>query len=100
MKYDEMPIQLCSEYKNIIILAGVEFRDSELDWMYENGVRYIVKGRCLYKIRYSRNYQKLYSAQKIFTLEKPKTNRGRCFLLTANEVNRSYKNLFPELIES
>ena len=100
MKYHEIPLSVFGDFESTIKLAGIEYTDTELDWMWQNGIRYIVKGRYLYEIRWSFNYLPHYYVHKIFTFETPQVGRGRHWDLTAHEVNVSYRQFgVPELYE-
>lgn len=100
MKYYEMPLSVWSQPREEIRLAcGCEFTKKELEWMWENGVRYIVKQKSLFEICYSRNYEPHFYSHKIFTFPVPHTDRGRSWYLTAEECNFSYiKEGMPELL--
>ena len=56
MTIQNMPSSVYADMRNTTTVAGIEFTCKEIEWMYENGVRYIVKGDKLYEIRYSKNY--------------------------------------------
>ena len=78
---------------------AVDFTDKEINWMWENGVKYIVKGNKLYEIRFSKNYEPHFYAHKIFTFNEPQTHRGRYWAMTAEEVNTSHaKDGVPTLL--
>lgn len=99
MTIQNMPSSVYADMRNTTTVAGIEFTCKEIEWMYENGVRYIVKGDKLYEIRYSKNYEKHYYAHKIFTFNEPQTYRGRYWAMTAEEVNTSHaKDGVPTLI--
>ena len=99
MKIQEMPISVYAAPYNIITLAGIEFTNKGIEWMWENGVKYIVKYNKLYEIRYSQNYDPHFYAHKIFTFDEPQTHRGRYWAMTAEEVNTSHaKDGVPTLI--
>ena len=95
-----MPLNVYDSLDDVIRLAcGNEFTKKELEWMWENGVRYIVKQKSLYEICYSQNYQPHFYSHKIFTFPVAHSDRGRSWYLTAEECNRSYiKEGMPELL--
>lgn len=97
MKFNEIPLGLYYSGR-IIKLEGIEYTEKMLDWMFENGVKYILKWKTLYQLMYSSNYEPHYYLIKIFTFSEPKTMRGRHWDLTAKEVNVSHsKDGVPEL---
>lgn len=99
MKIQEMPSNVYAGAYNVLTLAGIDFTDKEINWMWENGVKYIVKGDKLYEIRYSQNYEPHFFALKIFTFNEPQTHRGRYWAMTAEEVNTSHaKDGVPTLL--
>ena len=99
MKIQEMPSNVYVDADNVLTLAGIDFTDKEINWMWENGVKYIVKGDKLYEIRYSQNYEPHFFALKIFTFDEPQTHRGRYWAMTAEEVNTSHaKDGVPTLL--
>ena len=99
MTIQHMPSSVYADLYDTITLAGIMFTRKEIEWMWENDVKYIVKGNKLYEIRYSQNYEQHYYAHKIFTFDEPQTHRGRYWAMTAEEVNTSHhKDGVPTLI--
>lgn len=73
----------------VINVCGVEFYRLELERMWENNYRYILKYRDVIRICFSPNVRDNFYGQVIRKLDEPWTQAGRYIPATAKDVNRA-----------
>lgn len=72
----------------IINICGVELYGLELERMWEQGLRYLIRYRDIIEINFCPNLRGNFYGKVIRKLESPYTKRGRYYKFTAKEVNK------------
>ena len=71
---------------SILTLAGVQFKESEIEQAFVRGTRFIVKWKTIWKICYSQA-QRRYYAIKVHTSQDSYVSRGRFYIVNASRAN-------------
>lgn len=70
----------------MLTLAGIQFKEKEIEQAFAKRTRFIVKWKTIWKICYSQA-QRQYYAIKVYTSENSYCCKGCFYLANANRVN-------------
>lgn len=70
----------------MLMLAGIQFREKEIEQAFTSGKRFIVKWKTIWKICYSQA-QKSYYAIKVHTSKDSYICKGRFYIVNARMAN-------------
>ena len=70
----------------MLTLAGIQFKEPEIERAFVGGTRFIVKWKTIWKICYSQA-QRRYYAIKVHTSQDSYVSRGRFYIVNASRAN-------------
>lgn len=74
------------KFDNMLTLAGIQFKEKEIEQAFAKRTCFIVKWKTIWKICYSQA-QRQYYAIKVYTSEDSYVSKGRFYFVNASRAN-------------